>query len=597
MTAGRTIHTWPSFPIDDEEVCDFDDVCKPFPSAEILNGGKSGGVFGKMRQSLDELVARGEIQPPLSEDKLRVAGLTLDLSCTPSHIDTNCYGSGTRWCSRAQVRRPSLVLARAAPRSSGHALGMHHLVGPFGRWLMHRSSARVRRAQVVSLGVPSPSEPYFDGSFLIEGLPAMVGEDGKRHVVDWDDWDEFEGTTSAYDFFDSWEAFKKFVIRLPFGRKSMRPGNSSHMVIGVWTDGVRVRKVDYQTITHGGLATELGKLCKDRAFLPMDELKLAAEKLEPERVTWLRHAAPFDAEPVAARIITYLFYDYLVNRRHEEPSLITQGRLNAAPSTKRVFVSSGAVVGEPSVDVSVEEAPETDVCQSVVGDAVQPATQEDVVCLARIQALLKYMASLRLFLTAAGRAAWTELCVDGVDVMKYTYYFWSSRDDQLYRQWTRHLWPLAQVVWVACPHAAVANLVAFACVHYLPDVVEHVFSHILQWRPQEAMSWDEWRLQWRPQDVFSGDAMGLALRKLDVDPGGWLEAVGPLVLSEKVRGRLDRFELRPTTAGHTPADMMLRLREFATNQGGARSLATATSYGQVQQSLLRMAPKCVTPCL
>jgi hypothetical protein len=62
----------------------------------------------------------------------------LQLAATPGHLDVNCYGSGTKQCSRAQI---------------------------------------------VSIAKPSMIRPYFDGSFLLEGQPSTRDATGKVFAV------------------------------------------------------------------------------------------------------------------------------------------------------------------------------------------------------------------------------------------------------------------------------------------------------------------------------------------------------------------------------------------------------------------------------
>jgi hypothetical protein len=67
-----------------------------------------------------------------------VQNTSIQLAATPGHLDVNCYGSGTKQCSRAQI---------------------------------------------VSIAKPSMIRPYFDGSFLLEGQPSTRDATGKVFAV------------------------------------------------------------------------------------------------------------------------------------------------------------------------------------------------------------------------------------------------------------------------------------------------------------------------------------------------------------------------------------------------------------------------------
>ena len=347
-------------------------------------------------------------------------------------------------------------------------------------------------------------------------------------------------------------------------------------MIGVGQDGHRVRDVQYQTASYGGLARRLGAL-NPEAFEPVETLVEKATSLTIAQEQWLGFALPFDADEKTARILAYLFGKHLVERQHEEPELWAAGRLSCLrPQT------SGAP--GPSQDKDDDEG-DGEGDEDELGEAgddgkeqrggalvtAEKATDKDLRCLAELQATAKYMATLRLFLLAQPTAA---LVVKQRDILQHSYFFWSSRADPLYTMYTSKL----EGMWKRSV-APVAIVTAFAAIHHLPDVKEHVFEHI---------DWENRK--------FKETEMGGALGKLDKDVEPWFRLINPLItqVPPGIRQRKERFEIRPNEDGHKPVQHWDRLHAFALR--ARTTITTQTkSYAELYNCLVGQVPKGVKP--
>ena len=451
----------------------------------------------------------------LSPDDQCMVKIALQLAATPGHLDVNCYGSGTKQCSRAQI---------------------------------------------VSISKPSTITPYFDGSFLLEGQPSTRDATGKRVI---DKSRMSEGVGSSFELLKQWEAGTRFLPAFPAGRVSGTPGNDTHFVIGVGQDGFRVRDVQYQTASFGGLAHRLGKANPD-AFEPLETLMQKAASLSSDQEAWLSLGRPFDADENTARILTYLFGKYLVERQHEEPNMWEKGQLVCLrPGRKK----EGEADDEDDEDEHGEEDDEDDEVQR--GGTLltsEKASDTDLRSLAELQATAKYMATLRLFLLAQPTTA---LVVNQRDILQYTYFFWSSRADPLYTMYTSKL----EGLWQGSV-APVAIVTAFAAIHHLPDVKEHVFDHI---------DWENRK--------FKDTDMGRALGQLDEDVEPWFRLVTPLMINEPpfIEQRKERFELRPNERGHRAEEHLEKLRAFA--ERAHKITVKTNSYAEIHDCLVRQVPK------
>ena len=326
----------------------------------------------------------------------------------------------------------------------------------------------------------------------------------------------------------------------------------------------------------------LGKL-NSNVFLPMEQLRRLT--LTPEQEAWLypppRHqlVAPFDAPPERARIITALFFDWLVERHHEENKLVCQApfHLDPAPSSKRFpsrgagWWGKGAAASTGTADAGVRTEA-----------AYVTATQADVDCHARLVALGKYASSLRLFLVRNGYDR-TPLLVDNVDVLEYRYFFHSSRDDPLYREMTSKLHEFGATVWKAGKvKSCVAILVSFASIHHEPDVRRYIFSAI----DFERKTFVKCDLR-RDCNAHFEVNVGKALEELDEDPGLWFTCIKPLMINKVnvpghgnakaapqplIRQRMERCEIRATSVGQRPEDNWKKLRMYGMHESGAPAL-------------------------
>ena len=176
------------------------------------------------------------------------------------------------------------------------------------------------------------------------------------------------------------------------------------------------------------------------------------------------------------------------------------------------------------------------------------------------------MATLRLFLLAQPTTA---LVVSQRDILQHTYFFWSSRADPLYTMYTSKL----EGLWQGSV-APVAIVTAFAAIHHLPDVKQHVFDHI---------DWENRK--------FKDTDMGRALGQLDEDVEPWFRLVTPLMINEPpfIEQRKERFELRPNERGHRAEEHLEKLRAFAER---AHKITVKTkSYAEIHDCLVRQVPK------
>ena len=486
----------------------------------------------------------------LSPDHQRLVRIALRLAATPGHLDANCSGSGTKHCSRAQI---------------------------------------------VSVARPSKTQPYFDGSFLLEGQPAKRDANGKRVV---DPSKTTEGVGSSFELLEQWEAGSRFLPTFTAGRVSGTPGNDTHFVIGVGQDGQRVRDVQYQTASFGGLARRLANM-NPEAFEPIETLVQKAASLTIAQETWLTFAPPFDADENFARIIAYLFGEFLVERQHEEPDLWAAGRLQClrpqtsgapGPSQHKEATArmEGDAHGEDDGEAEDGGDDEDDGDEDELGEANDDeldgekhdggalvtkakATDQDLQCLAELQATAKYMETLRLFLFAQPTTA---LVVNHRDILQHSYYFWSSRADALYTTYTSKL----QGLWNGAV-APVAIVTAFAAIHHLPHVKKEVFDNI-DWTNRK----------------FRETAMGRALEQLDRDVQPWFNLLTPLTTGSppKIEQRKERFELRVTQEGHKPEEHLAKLLAFAHRARTAITEKTK-SYAELYDCLVGQVPKGVKP--
>ena len=225
------------------------------------------------------------------KDALEMFQVELELACTSSHVDANCFESGAMTCSRAQI---------------------------------------------ISHCRPSVTAPYFNGQVGIQGNPCMHDAQGQLEI----DFASVRRSNaspraalvkSSPQFLLAWRDVQIFTVFFHAGRVSTKAGNNFHLVLGCSSDGGRARLVDYMTKTYGGIATQLGRQMPD--LLRFDAS--TDVQLTHAQEYWLNLVAPFDAPPLAARALTKLLYAYIVERYNEEENMIMDGELSLAKNSKR----------------------------------------------------------------------------------------------------------------------------------------------------------------------------------------------------------------------------------------------------------------------
>ena len=83
----ESLTEWPTFPTADDDVCDGDEVCKPFPTEADL-AGATGGPFGALLKAFEASAKAGEVrplQPPLHATPLLAATFALPPPQLTSH--------------------------------------------------------------------------------------------------------------------------------------------------------------------------------------------------------------------------------------------------------------------------------------------------------------------------------------------------------------------------------------------------------------------------------------------------------------------------------------------------------------------------------
>ena len=290
---------FPRFPTDDNLNAEVTALCPPFPNEAVVAQLKDNATeyYAVLLSQLDDMMA--EEEPPwvfANERERQHAEINLALAATASHVDVNCFGSGTEGCAPAFV---------------------------------------------TNLGVASESVHLLDGGFAEEGLPSILDKEGRRIVDEVCANDPTErGVTSSIQLTTKWEDERIFFAKFHQGRLRSVPGNKFHIGFGTGkattADKVktvlrnpRVRTADYTTTSFGGFAMRAAQRVP-RLKLPLATLlaKEGAEALNEAEQHWSNRARLLDCEDeVRLRVLVHLLRPFVVERQSEEVEMHYEKRL------------------------------------------------------------------------------------------------------------------------------------------------------------------------------------------------------------------------------------------------------------------------------
>ena len=345
------------------------------------------------------------------------------LSSLPGHIDTQCYGSGTSHVARAHINSIGKPMRREVNPAQAQSLQSRAAPLP----LQASPPSQVPKGYV---------HPILNGAYCQEAHCLRRDEHGLLQV-DWAKADDIatRGAGSADNLLaeaiaSARTGVGRTIVMLFMGRKSTAPGNEIHFVLGMgkgstgWTmPSKRARIVDYMTASHGGMAVMLAKV-QPKVFEGVVNLAKPGvlPPLTADQETWSKRVRLFDNEDDTRQfILTSLFYKWIVERHVEEVDMYQGGKCDlSAKRIKRLFGPHESSKEGEAIHSSEDEDEDWD--EDVVTDddnmvqARAPHSKcEDMACLAELQALSKYEATLLLALREWDGA----LVVDGIDIVRY----------------------------------------------------------------------------------------------------------------------------------------------------------------------------------
>ena len=343
-------HLWPQFPLTNEDVAhvDFERLMPEFPDEDTLEKMRSEHC-PQTNVDLMDLLDKLSVEPPAADD------IECELHRQQMQDEQMPHDSRTAGQDREREQvhqhpdKDQVVIVSSELKRIFNlnytltSLTQHCDSGDYLSGTVHCAHAQIV-SSVVTSDVFKALQPNY-GKYVQEGLPMkrVVGgpRDGKwENDFERADDPSHRGAGNATRLYGDWRASERWLIALGGGgvRLESLPANNLHFVlgIGVSDEAKRGRIVDYMTRSMGGVAALLSKAVP-RSMEGLARLKVegALPPLSEAQQEWMMRVAPFDCgDADQLRVLTSLFYPYIVERCVEEVELYRAGKCDLTDARK-----------------------------------------------------------------------------------------------------------------------------------------------------------------------------------------------------------------------------------------------------------------------